>query len=115
MAIGKEVDFFFREINSCLDVNAQADQLLGQVMHTQRKRTLQRAQCVTCSLCRAGLDQVGNRFSLCEVEFVVQERTFTEFSRPCQAATQLQAALQQHIQNHGPAVALQFQDVLAGE
>ena len=41
MAIRQEVYFFFRKINRGFDVDAQADQLLGQVMHTQGKSPLQ--------------------------------------------------------------------------
>lgn len=115
MAIGEKVDFLFREINGCLDIDAQTDQLLGEVMHTQRKRPLQRAQRIACGLCRTGLDQVGNRLGLGQIEFVIEKRALAELTRPGQATTQLQAALQQHIQDDRTAMALQFQHIFTGE
>lgn len=106
MTVGEEVDFFLWKINRRFNVDAQADQLLGQVMHTQRKGTLQRAQSIARRLCRTGLDQVSNGFGLGQVKLVVEECPLTEFTWTCQAAAQLQAALQQHIQYDRTAVAL---------
>jgi len=93
MAIGKKVDFFFRKIDCRLDIDAQTDQLLGEVMHTQGKCPLQRAQGIARRLCRTGLDQVGNRLGLGQVELVVEKRALAELTRPRQTAAQLQAAL----------------------
>ena len=66
-------------------------------------------------MCGTGLDQVGNRFGLGQVELVVEKGTFTELTRTRQSCAQLQAALQQHVEHHGAAVALQLQHVLPGK
>ena len=87
----------------------------------------------------AGIDQVGNRFGLGQVELVVQKGTLAELARlgHAQAGQQrrlrvvlcglrrflwmgrlgrhLQAAGQQQLQHHGAAVGLQLQHVFAGE
>ncbi|GBH14057.1 L-lysine 2,3-aminomutase [Pseudomonas syringae pv. actinidiae] len=115
MAIGEKVDFLFRKVDGSFDVNTQADQFLGQVIHTQGKNTLQRAQRIACCLCRTCLDQVSNGLGLSKIELVIEKRTLAEFTRTRQAAAQLQAALQQHIQNDRPTMTLKFQHVLASE
>ncbi|MNR08004.1 hypothetical protein D3C85_1241400 [compost metagenome] len=84
-------------------------------MHTLGKRALQRAQCVARGLCRTGLDKVGDGLGLRQVELIVEERAFAEFTRPGQSAAQLQAALQQHIQDYRSTVALEFQHIFAGK
>lgn len=115
MAIGEEVDFFFREIDRGLDIDPQADQLLGEVMHPLGKRPLQGSQCVAGRLRGARFNQIGNRLGLGQVEFVVEKGPFTEFPRSRQATAQLEATLEQHVQDNRAAVALQFQYIFAGE
>ncbi|MNL86659.1 hypothetical protein D3C87_2154530 [compost metagenome] len=66
-------------------------------------------------MCRAGFNQVGNRLGLRQVELVVEKRTLAELTRPRQAAAQLQAALQQHVQDDWATVPLQLQHILTGE
>ena len=115
MAIGQKVDFLFRKIDGCFDVDTQTDQLFGQVMHTLRECALQRTQSIARSLCRTGFDKVGNGFGLGQIELVIQKCALAELARACLAASQLNTALQQHIENDGPAVTLQFQYVFAGK
>jgi hypothetical protein len=66
----------------------------------------------------AGVDQVGHRLGLGQVEAVVEESATGELPRRRQPqadrAPRLQAAGQQHLQHHRPAVALQFEHRLAG-
>ncbi|MNP51747.1 hypothetical protein D3C76_1460920 [compost metagenome] len=75
-------------------------------MHTSRKGALQGAQCVASRLCRTGFDQVGDGFGLGQVELIVQERTFAEFSRSGQTTAEFKTALKQHIQDNRASVPL---------
>ncbi len=115
MAIGKEVDLLFRKVDRRFDVDAQADQLFGEVMHTLRKRALQRTQGIARRLCRTGFNQVSDGFGLGQVEFVVEKGALTELTRACQTTAQLQTALQQHVEYDRATVALKFEHVFAGK
>jgi hypothetical protein len=60
-------------------------------------------------------NQIGNCFSLSQIELVVEKRALTEFTWASQSAAQLQTALQQHIQHDRTAMALKFEHIFAGE
>ena len=45
--IGEEIDFLFREIDRCFDIETQMFQLLLQRAHLDRKRAIERAHCGT--------------------------------------------------------------------
>jgi hypothetical protein len=63
----------------------------------------------------AGVDQIGDGFGLREVNLVVQKSAFGELTGGGYAQTNfftsLQAARQQELQYHRPAVGLQFQHI----
>ena len=67
----------------------------------------------------AGIDQVGDGLGLGQVDLVVEEGALGEFAglghpQADAPAPGLQAARQQQLQHHRPAMGLQFQHVLAG-
>jgi len=78
---------------------------------------------------RAGVDQVGNRLGLGEIDLSVEKGTLAELSRfshaqsgqPALAAVgvdffgRLEAACEQQLQHHRTAVRLQFEHVLPSE
>ncbi|MNR10671.1 hypothetical protein D3C85_1269340 [compost metagenome] len=86
MTVGEKIDFLLRKVDCGLDVDAQADQFFRQVIHTQGKSPLQRAQGIARRLCGTGLDQVGDCLGLGQVELVIEKGAFAEFTRPGQAA-----------------------------
>ncbi len=65
-----------------------------------------------------GIDQVSHSFGLRQVELVIQKSAVGKLTGLRQAQAKLftgfQAALQQHLQHHRAAMALQFQHVFAG-
>jgi len=96
-------------------MQAQRDQRLDQCLHLLRKHARQRAHCRARGIGRTGFDQVGNGFGLRKVELVVEEGTFGKFTGARQPRTQCQHAAQQQVEHHRTAMALQLEDVLAGE
>ena len=128
ICLAQEVDFFLREVQRGLHQHAQVDEGITQAMDLGRKSPGQRAAGAAGSRLGAGVDQVGNRLGLGQVDLVVQEGSFGELARQgdAQAAqiglagsrvgggTRLQAACQQQLQHHRAAVGLQLQHVFAG-
>src|SRR3990167_4654548 len=84
-------------------------------MYAARELALQRAQSVARGLFRAGLNKVSDGFGLGQIEFVIEEGTLAEFSRPCQTGAELDATTQEQIQHYRSAVALQLQYVFASK
>jgi len=114
----QEVDLLLGEVQRRLDQRAQLEQRLDQGVDAPRELAGQRAVGRPCRRLGAGVDQVGDCLGLGEVEAVVEEGAAGEFARRGHAqadrAACLQAARQQHLQHHRPAVALQFEHRLAG-
>jgi hypothetical protein len=128
VGFAQKINFFFWKVQRGLDQEAQAHQRVAQLVHFTREVARQRAHRAACGRLRAGVDQVGNRLGLHQVDFVVQKRAFAKFARlrqpqPGQAGLAVgalglrhfQAARQQQLQHHRPAVRLQFEHVFAGE
>ena len=59
--------------------------------------------------------EIGNRFSLGKIQFVVEKGALREFPGACLPCAQAQHALQQQVEDHGTTVGVQFQHVFAGE
>src|ERR1700733_714523 len=62
----------------------------------------------------AGIDQIGNRFSLCDVDLAVQKSAFAELTGPRHAAAEFQQTLQDQIDDERAAVTLHFQNMFSG-
>ena len=133
MALGigllQEVDFFFRKIQRRLDQHAQVDQRIAQPVNLFGKIARQgTAGAAGCCFC-AGVDQIGNRFGLRQIDFVVQKSTFRKLTRLRHPQTRqtrlargrvgfgrrLEATRYQQLQHHRPTVRLQLQHVFTGE
>ena len=82
------------------------------------KYARQRLRSRLCRRFGRGLDQIGDRFRLRQIELVVQECPVREFARLRQSQVaflaRFQTARQQHLQYYRPAVPLQFQHIFAG-
>ena len=123
-----EVNVFFRKVQSGFHQHAQVRELRQQGGNFLRKLARQRARGRARGGFGAGINQVGNGLGLRQVDFVVQKSPLRELARlgRAQAWQQglagqriglgccLQAALQQQLQHHRPAMGLQFKHVLAG-
>ena len=71
--VGQKIDFLFREIDRSLDVQSCPDQLFCKRIDRCGERAGERSMCGPCCLGRAAADEVGNRFSLDQVELAVQK------------------------------------------
>jgi hypothetical protein len=115
LAVAHDIDLFLGKIQRRLDAHAQIDQPLDQRMNFPRKVAGQRAHRGTCR--RRGLrgDQVSDRFSLHQVQLVVEEGPTRELARFGNPRTELDAARQQHLHHHRSAMPLKLKHILAGE
>jgi hypothetical protein len=83
---------------------------IDELMNAPREVPSQRSRGRTRSLFGTGLDQIGNRFGLGEIEATIQERAFGELTWARKTATQRQTAPQNGLQALRTAVALQFKN-----
>ena len=102
-------------------------QRIAQAVDLGGKRAAQAGCCTAGGGFGTGVDQVGHGFGLRQIHLAVQKRPFAEFAWSCHAqarenfairpkrARDLQSAGQQTLQNHRPAVRLEFQHVFAGK
>ena len=106
----EKLDFFLGEIQRCLDEHAQLDDSVGQRMNAARKLPAHRRRGRARRRLGGCVNQIGDRFRLRQIDFVVQERTQGEFPRlrEPQAAipAKIQAAPQQLPQNGRTTVPL---------
>ena len=114
-AVREEIDFFLGKIDGRLDPEPQQQHGLGEFVHARGELALQRAQCRARRLRGSAVDQVGDRFSLREVELVVEVGALRELTGSSRARTESQHPLQQQLHDHGAAVPLQLEHVFAGE
>ena len=113
--VGEKVDFLFGKIDRGFDVHARFGHRFGQRMNRDRKLTLQRTKRGTCGLARAAVDEIGNGFGLGEIDLVVQEGALCEFARLRDSRAETEYSREQHIHDDGAAMAMQLQDIFAGE
>ena len=62
-----------------------------------------------------GIDQVGHRFGLGEIELAIEEGAPAELAGFGQTGAEVETTGKQHLHDDRTAVALQFKDVLAGK
>jgi hypothetical protein len=110
----QKIDFLVGKIDGGLDVGAQSRDPRFQIGDARGELALHRAHRRASCGGGAGVDQVGNRFGLRDVDFAVQEGALRELAGPRQAAAEFEQALQQQIDDERAAVALDFQHVFAG-
>ncbi len=114
-AILQEVDFFLGKVDRGFGPHPQLEHALRQLVHLHREFALQRAQRGARGLCRAAVDQVGDRFGLREVELVVEVCALRELAGLRRSRTEFEHAAQQQVEHDRAAVPVQFEHVLAGE
>jgi hypothetical protein len=69
----------------------------------------------TGSAGRRGVDQVGDGLRLGQIELAIEEGAAAEFAGFGQPGAEIEAARQEHLHDDRSAVALQFEDIFAGE
>ena len=115
----EEVDFFLGKIQRGLDQHAQVDQRVAQRVDLARELAGQGPAGAARRGLGARIDQVGDGFGLRQVDLVVEEGALGELARlghaQARRGARFQAARQQQLQHHRPAVGLQFEHVLAGK
>ena len=122
----QKVDFLLGEVQCGLHQHAQMHQGIAQHMDFLREGTRQRTAGTARGGFGAGIDEVGNRLGLGQVDLVVEKSTLGELAglgqaQPSQhrlavfigALCCFQTACQQQLQHHGAAMGLQFQHILA--
>ncbi len=114
----QKVDVLLGKVQRRLDQHAQLHDALAQGLHLLRERAAERAAGRARRRFGAGVDQVGHRLGLGQVELAVEERALGELAGLGEAQAHrragLHAARQQHLQQHRPAMGLQLEHVLAG-
>ena len=110
----ERVDLLLREVERRLDERAQLDQLIDEVSDRGRELALKAAHRAARRGLGGRLDDVRDRLGLCEIELVVEERPPGELARLGETGAELEAAPQEHLQDHRAAVALELEDVLGG-
>jgi hypothetical protein len=111
----EKVDFLVGKVEGGFDQGAEFRQLRQKGVHFPGKLALQRAHGATGGGCRRGVDQIDDRLGLRQVELAVEVRPARELAGFSESCTEFEAARQQHLHDHGSTVAVQFEDILAGE
>ena len=111
----EKIDVFFGKIERGFHQHAQGNQLINQGVNVLGKRAFERAQRHAGGRLARGINQIGHALGLRQIELVVEKSAFGEFAGLGRARTQFEAARQQHLHHHRAAVALQLDDVFAGE
>ena len=124
----EKVQLFLGEVQRGFDQHAQMHQRLAQRPDLGRERPAERARRAAGGGFGAGVDQVGDGLGLREVDLVVEEGALGELAGPRQPQAGQprasaggvdlggggEAAREQQLQHHRPAVGLELQYILAG-
>ena len=106
---------FIGEIQRGFDEHPQVDQAFDDAVDFLREAAGEGAHGRAGGGGGGGFDEVGDAFGLGQVELAVEEGAAGELTGLGHAGAELEAAGQQHLHDHRAAVALQFDDVFAGE
>ena len=79
-----KINFFFGEIKVRLHQHPQVDKGIFERIHFAGEHAGKRLGGTAGSGFGAGINQIGNRFRLGEVDFAVQKSTFGKFPGACQ-------------------------------
>ena len=108
------VDFLLRKIEHRLGQRAQFGELRDQAVDRRGEFAAERAQRRARRFAARGVDQVGHRFGLRQIELAVEKRAAREFARLGKARAGIEHGAEHRMRHHRSAVALQFEHVLAG-
>ena len=124
----QEIDLFFGEIQRRFNQHAQMDERIAKGVDFTGELACQGAAGAAGGGFGAGVNQVSHGLGLGQIHLVVQEGALGEFARARDThagqtgracgriggQTRLNAARQQQLQHHRPAVGLQLQHVFTG-
>ena len=89
--------------------------LISSAVDGAGKLALQRAHGRTGRTRRRRVDQIGDRFSLSQIQLAIEKGATTEFTGLGEAGTEVKAARQQHLHDDRATVSLQFKNVFASK
>jgi len=79
------------------------------------KLPFKRAHRCLCSSTATGLNQVGNRLRLRQINLAIQKRSFRKLTCPRQPGAKFAHAFEQHIEKDRSTVTLYFDYIFAAE
>ena len=116
----QEINFFLGKVQGGFHQHAQVNQRIAQGVDFLRKSARQGATCTADRCLGAGIDQVGNGLCLRQIDLVIQKSPLRKLTRQrhpqtrktrrrldrTERRTGFEAAGQQQLQHHRPAVGL---------
>ncbi len=114
LGVGEKIDLVGGKIDRGLDVGAQLRQRLIERAHARREFALERSQRGARGRFAAGVDEIGDRLGLRQVQLVVQVGALRELTRLRAARTELERRARSALDQQRAAVAVQFEHGLAG-
>ena len=113
--IGEKVDLLLRKVDRRFDVKAQFHELLRKRIDRCGEITRKRSQRRPRGLRSSCIDQIDDRLRLHEVELVIEESAFREFTRLRAACAIRDYGIDEHRHYERAAVAVQLENGLAGK
>src|SRR5688572_28575904 len=108
------VDVLLGKIEHRLGQRSELHQLLRNRGYGSRKLARERAQRGARGVAARGIDEIGHRLGLREVELAFEEGATRELARLRKPRAGVEAGAQDLLQHHRPAVALELEHVLPG-
>ena len=115
VSVSEEVHLLVGEVDGGFDVDAQGRGGIHERADALAEDALQGLQGSCRCLPGRGVDEVRDRLRLGEVQAIVEEGAFGEFTGSCDASAEVQTGAKHRIEHGRSTVSLQFDDVLAGE
>jgi len=113
--VRQKIDLLVGKVDGGLDVGSKPRDLRLQSGDARGEFPLHRAHRGARGGRGAGIDEIGDRFGLGDVDLAVEKCPFAELAGPRHAAAKFEEPLQHQVEHQCAAVALKLQDVFAGE
>src|SRR3954451_11255600 len=108
------VEVLLRKIELRLGKRTQVHQLSLQDGYCSRELAAQRAKCAARCFAARGVDEIGHRLRLREIEATFEKGAPGEFARFGEPRAAIEASAQKLAHHYRSAVAMQFEHVFAG-
>src|SRR2546430_12619729 len=109
-----EVDILLRKIERRFDEHTELHQSVEERVDLASEFADQAARCRANTGGRRCTDEIGHRFRLSEVDFIVEECALGELTRLGKARAEVEAALQGQRKNRRAAMSLQLENIFSG-
>ncbi len=107
-------EIFFAEIEAGLGKGEGLQDGRTQRLDSRGKASLQAGQSRACLGLAAGMDEIGNRLRLRQIQALVEKRALTELAGPSRPRALAHGVFEQGAEDDRAAVTLQLHHVLAG-